>query len=54
MIISHNYFKYKTICEEGKGDINNGISAILSSIIDKNEYNIENLLMILKEIFKVF
>ena len=42
MIISHNYFKYKTICEEGKGDINNGISAILSSIIDKNEYDIEN------------
>ena len=42
MIISHNYFKNKTICEEGKGDLNNGISAILSSIIDKSEYDIEN------------
>ena len=41
MIISHNYFKNKTICEEGKGDLNNGISAILSSTIDKSDYDIE-------------
>ena len=41
MIISHNYFKNKTTCEPGKGDLNNGISAILSSTIDKSDYDIE-------------
>lgn len=43
MIISHNYFKNKTTCEEGKGDNEkNGISVILTSFIDKEEYDIEN------------